>query len=254
MSEERRRSWSARRKQHALAALLVSLAGCRPSPAPLLNQAVAARGGLEQLHAIHSQRLSGKISFGPVVATLRIEFKRPNHMRMEIGLPAGTAVRLFDGTSGWSSNPLAGRPKLEPISAAELSQVRREADMDGPLVDSEAKGIHVELAGKGTVEGRATEGLELRFPDGAMQRYQLDATSHEPVAWEETKLVEGKERHLASTVRATRRVEGILFPTRIESGPPGGAPSQSIAIESIELNPPLDDARFRPPPEVQSAP
>ncbi len=238
-----------------MAAVLVSLAGCRPSPAALLNQAATARGGLEQLHAIHSQRLSGTVSFGPVVATLRVEFKRPNHMRMEVGLPTGTALRLFDGTSGWSSNPLAGHPKLEPMSAAELSEVRREADMDGPLVDAGAKGIHVQLAGKGMVEGRPTEGLELRFPDGAVQRYQLDATSHEPVAWEETKLVDGKERHLASTVRATRRVGGVLFPTRIESGPAGGAPSQSIAVESIELNPPLDEARFRSPPEeVQPAP
>jgi len=237
-----------RRWRLATAALLVvSLAGCKPSVTGLVNQAVAARGGLEHLRAIHSQRLSGKIAFGPVGGTLRIEFKRPNQMRMEIGLPGGTAVRLFDGTSGWSSNPLGGRPELEPLSALELSQLRREADMDGPLVDSEAKGIHLQLAGKGVVDGRATDQLDIFFPDGTAQRYQLDATSHEPVRWEERKVVDGTERHFASTVRATRRLEGVLFSTAIESGATGSAPSQRITIEHIELNPPLDDARFRPP-------
>ncbi len=235
------------RSRLATAAVLVSLAGCKPSATGLVNQAVAARGGLEHLRAIHSQRLSGKISFGSVGGTLRIEFKRPNQMRMEIALPGGTAVRLFDGTSGWSSNPLGGHPELEPLSAVELSQVRREADMDGPLVDSEAKGIHLELAGKGMVEGRATDQLDIFFPDGVAQRYQLDAASHEPVRWEERKVVDGTERRFASTVHATRRVLGVLFPTAIESGAAGSAPSQRITIEHIELNLPLDDARFRPP-------
>lgn len=230
-----------------VAALLASLGGCRPSAAGLVNEALEARGGLERLRAIRSQRLSGKISFGEVAGRLRIEFKRPNQMRMEIGLPAGTVVRLFDGTTGWSSNPPAGHPQLEPMSDAELSQARHEADMDGPLVDSAAKGIRVALAGKGTVEKRTTDQLDIVFPDGTAERYQLDAASHEPVRWELTTPVDGKERHFASTVRATRRVDGVLFPTAIDSGAPGSAPSQRITIETIELNPLLDDASFRPP-------
>jgi hypothetical protein len=231
----------------ASAVLLASLGGCRQSTAGLVEKALEARGGLQRLRTIRSQRLSGKISFGEVAGRLRIDFKRPNQMRMEIGLPTGTVVRLFDGRTGWSSNPPAGHPHFEPMSDAELSQARHEADMDGPLVDSEAKGIRIALAGKGTVEGRATDQLDIVFPDGTVERYQLDAATHEPVGWEQTKPVDGKERHFASTVRATRRVDGVLFPTAIDSGAPGSAPSQRITIDTIELNPLLDDASFHPP-------
>lgn len=223
------------------------VAACRPTSTGLVNQAVAARGGLERLKAIHSARLSGRISFGSVEGSLAVDFKRPDQMRIQIVLPTRTVVRLLDGSSGWVSSGASGRRQFERMSTVELSRARREADLDGPLVDALAKGVRIEVAGKGAVEGRATDQLDIVFPDGTVQRYELDAASHEPVRWAETEPVDGKPREVATTVRATRRVDGVLFPTTIETGPPGGTPSQRIIIEHIELNPALDDAWFRPP-------
>ena len=228
-------------------AALVLLEACTPSSKRLVNQAIEARGGLERLKAVRSASLSGKIHIGSVEGNLSIDFKRPNQMRMQMVFPTRTVVRLFDGTSGWMSSGPAGHPEFEPMSAVDLSRARREADMDGPLVDSAAKGIRVEPAGKGAVDGRPTDALDLLFSDGTAQRYELDAATHEPVRWEGPELVNGKQRELASTIRATRRVEGVLFPTVIESGPPGSSPTQRINIERIELNPRLDDAWFHPP-------
>lgn len=201
---------------------------------------------MERLSAIQSERLTGKISTGTTVGTLRIELKRPDRMRMEIGLPSGTALRLLDGTSGWVSDASIGPPQLRPMSAEELAVARREADMDGPLLDSKAKGIRIERAGPGQLEGRATEDLAITFQDGTLQRYQLDAASHEPVGWTETDVVDGKPERLTSIFRATQRVDGVLFPTVIESSGRGRA-AKRISIEHVELNPTLDDARFRPP-------
>lgn len=226
--------------------LLGCTSGCRPSPGGLVQQALEARGGVERLRAIQSERLTGKISSGTTVGTLRIEFKRPDRMRMEVGLPSGTSLRLLDGTSGWVSDAGAGPPQLRPMSTEELAVARREADMDGPLLDSKAKGIRIERAGAGRLGGRATEDLAITFPDGTLQQYQLDAASHEPLGWTETKVVDGKPVHFASVFRSTQRVEGVLFPTVIESSGPGQA-ARSISIEHIELNPLLDNARFRPP-------
>jgi hypothetical protein len=230
-----------------LAALLTGAAGCQPSPAGLVQRALEARGGLPQLRAVQSQRLTGRIAFGSQVGTLRIEFKRPNRMRMEIGLPGGTLVRLFDGTTGWASDTSPGHSQLLPMSAVELAQARRDADMDGPLVDSAAKGIRISLAGQGQLEGRPTEDLELVFPDGTVERYHLDPRTHEPVGWSETDVREGKTEERVSVVRATKRMDGLLFPTSIEQSANAQRPAQQILIERIELNPLLDDARFRPP-------
>lgn len=226
---------------------LLMLGACTPSSKRLVNQAIEARGGLERLKSIRSASLSGKIRIGSVEGTLSIDFKRPNLMRTQLVFLTRTVVRLFDGTSGWMSSGPAGHLEFEPMSAVDLSRARREADMDGPLVDSAAKGIRVEPAGKGEVDGRPTDALDIFFSDGTTQRYQLDAATHEPVGWDGLEVVNGKQRELTSTIRATRRVEGVLFPTVIESATPGSSPSQRITIEHIELNPRLDDAWFRPP-------
>ena len=196
----------------SLVLLFGGLLGCKPSPTHLVQQAIDARGGLERLRAIQSERLSGKISFGSQVGTLHVEFKRPDRMRMEIGLPSGTLVRFLDGASGWTS---AAHSQFRPMSAAELEKARREADMDGPLVDSQAKGIRIALAGQGQVQGRATDELEIAFKDGTFERYQLDAVTHEPVGWAEGDGTNDKEARRVSTVHATQRVDGVLFPTSI---------------------------------------
>ena len=44
-----------------------------------------------------------------------------------------------------------------------------------------------------------------------------------------------------------RTVAGLLFPHRIEVGPKGSPERQRLVIRLIEVNPPLDDARFAMP-------
>jgi len=211
-----------------------------------VTKAVQARGGPQKLHAVQSLRLGGRVSLGPKAGGLLVEFKRPNRMRMEVHLPEGTLLRLFDGSKGWTSQVASATPLLAPMSPAELARTRREADLDGPLLDSAAKGIRFALAGQGEVSGRATDLLDVYFPDGTVQRYQLDATTHEPLGWDETQHQDGKVRVEETRFRVNRRVEGILFPILIESGVHAGTLSSRINIDSIELNPSLDDARFRP--------
>ena len=226
--------------------LLAWLLGCKPSPTPLVGQAIEARGGLERLRAVQTETLSGKISFGSQAGTLRVEFKRPQRMRMEIVLPNRRVVRLFDGSSGWTSDTPGELPEYRAMSPLELEKARREADMDGPLVDSEAKGIHLSFAGQRTVQGRAISELDVTFKDGTVERYQLDSVTHEPVGWSEREFIDGQAVDRYSSFREARRVDGVLFPTSIETAAAGSRPVQRILIEHIELNTPIDDTRFWP--------
>lgn len=132
------------------------------------------------------------------------------------------------------------------MSPLELEKARREADMDGPLVDSEAKGIHLSFAGQRTVQGRAISVLDVTFKDGTIERYQLDSVTHEPVGWSERELIDGQAVDRYSSFREARRVDGVLFPTSIETAAAGSRPVQRILIEHIELNRPIDDTRFWP--------
>ena len=226
--------------------LAVALAGCQQRPTRLVEESIAARGGEARLRAIQSLRLAGKVAFGARTGTLRVEFKRPNRMRMEVALPEGTLLRLYDGSQGWTSNAAGVFPVLQPMSEGELSRARREADMDGPLLDSAAKGIRVALAGTATALGKPADALDVTFPDGTVQRYYLDASTHQPLGWDERRAVDGKPVVEETRFRTSRRVEGVLFPEAIDSAVEGSGQTNHITLESIELNPPLPDGRFHP--------
>jgi hypothetical protein len=72
--------------------------------------------------------------------------------------------------------------------------------------------------------------------------------SHLVVRTEEVRTLEGKKVPFVTEVADYRTVDGLAYPHLLRSGPrddPGAW--QTVEIERIDVNPPLDDARFSPP-------
>src|SRR4029077_4637413 len=110
---------------------------------------LAARGGLEKLRAINSERVSGQISFGDVSGPFVVELKRPLKMHMQLSIQNQTILRVYDGKSqGWANNPFAGKTDPEAMSENELKNITEESDFAGPLLDYKSKGNQIELVGK----------------------------------------------------------------------------------------------------------
>jgi outer membrane lipoprotein-sorting protein len=223
----------------------------------LVAKSIEARGGLAKLKAVTSMRLSGKMTMGPgIEAPISIEFKRPSRVRMEFTFQGNTGVQAYDGAHGWSINPFSGKRDPEPMSADELKDVQEQADMDGPLVDYKAKGNTVELLGKEKVEGSDAYKLKITLKSGDVRYEYLDADSLLPIKEEARRTVRGSEMELESTLGDYKDVGGgLLLPHSIESGAKGRPEKQNLVIEKVELNPPLDDARFTmPAPAKPDAP
>jgi hypothetical protein len=75
----------------------------------------------------------------------------------------------------------------------------------------------------------------------------LDARTHLVVQVEDRRNVEGSEVDFVTEVGDYRSVSGLVFPHRIDVGPKGSPERQRLVIERIEVNPPLDGARFAMP-------
>src|SRR4051812_44801682 len=72
----------------------------------IIARYVAARGGLDKIRAIQTQRLTGHIAFGgEQTQAFRVEMKRPGMMRQEIGSKTGTIIQTTNGASGWNLVP-----------------------------------------------------------------------------------------------------------------------------------------------------
>jgi outer membrane lipoprotein-sorting protein len=215
----------------------------------ILAKVTAARGGLDKLRAIHSERVSGKISFGEVSGPFVVELERPLKMHMQLTIQNQTIVRVYDGQSqGWANNPFAGKTNPEPMSEDELKNISEESDFDGPLVDYKSKGNQLELVGKDKVNDKDAWRLKLTTKNGDVRFYLFDADSFHLLKWEGQRKYDGKELPVQSFFSDYRDVGGMKFAFAIDSGSSATEIAQKIRIEKIELNPELNEAEFTKPP------
>jgi outer membrane lipoprotein-sorting protein len=224
----------------------------------IVAKVFAARGGLDKIRAVNSQRISGHISFGEVSGPFVVELKRPLKMHMQLTVQNMTLVRVYDGKSaGWANNPFTGKMNPDPMTADELKNINEESDFDGPLVDYKQKGNQVELIGKDKVNDQDAWRLKLTTKDGNVRQYLFDADSFLLVKWEGKRQYEGKEFPVESHFSDYRDVGGLKFAFEIDSGASATDITQKISIERIELNPQISDSEFTKPtlpPQQQSAP
>jgi outer membrane lipoprotein-sorting protein len=238
----------------ALLTLLPAAASAQTAD-EILAKVLAARGGLDKMRAIHSERVSGQISFGDVSGPFAVELKRPLKMHMQITIQDKTMVRVYDGKSqGWANNPFAGKVELEAMSEEELKNITEESDFDGPLVDYKSKGNQIELVGKDKVEGKDVWRLKLTTKNGDVRFYLFDANTFLLLKWEGKRRFQEQEIPVESHFSDYREVGGVKFAFGIDSGSSPTELTQKIRIEKIELNPELNDGEFGRPAAPPAAP
>lgn len=245
------------RKSRNLKALLLLTWSILPAAAgaaaqtadEIVAKVLAARGGVERIKAVRSQRITGTINFGGgAEGPFLVELQRPGKMHIEVSIQGQTLVRSFDGKStGWILNPFGEKKGVQPMSAEDLSNIADESDFDGPLVDYKAKGNQVVLAGKEDVDGRPAYRLKLTSAKGEVRSYLFDAESFHLLRWEGTRKVGDKDVPWESMFRDYREVDGLLFAFEIDSDAPGTEQSQKIIASKIEVDPKIDEARFGKP-------
>lgn len=223
-----------------------------PASAQTLDEILAknfkARGGLEKIRAVKTLRLTGTMTIGPgMEAPFVMEQKRPKMLRMEFSVQGMTGIQAYDGTSGWQVMPFMGRKDPEPLAEDALKQLDEQGDFDGPLVDYKAKGHTVELVGKEKIEGSDAYKLKLTLKNGDVRYIYLDADQFLEIRTEGRTKVRGTEVDGESSIGDYKEVGGLMIPHAVESGQKGSPQRMKMTISKVELDVPLDDARFKMP-------
>ena len=175
------RRWG--RATMAVALVVMALgAGCargaKLSAAEIVAKNVDTRGGLEAWRKIQTMVWTGHIESANVPAPGRqfsglkftLEQKRPNKTRMEIVAAGEKSVRVFGGAQGWRLRLAHGQPQVQPFTPQELKFAQAGHGIDGPLIDSAAKGNSVTLEGVDEIVteigARKAYHLNLRLANG----------------------------------------------------------------------------------------
>ncbi len=258
--------------------------------AQIVSKNVTARGGLKAWRAVQTMTESGTMGAGgdqrgpqasaaavrrqgknlaPMASSPRLaeeaklpftlELERSRKMRLELQFKGQTALQVYDGANGWKLRPFLNRMEVENYTEDELRKAALQSDLDGPLVDYEAKGTKVELEGTEKVEGNDTYRLKLTMKDGHSMHVWIDAKTFLEAKIEGTpRRLDGVEHPVEIYYRDYRSVDGLQIPFLLETRVQAVAtaaknvrqanfPAEKIVIEKVQINPKLDAALFAKP-------
>jgi hypothetical protein len=226
--------------------------------AQIVEKNVSAKGGLQAWRAVQTISFTGKMEAGGkqnVQLPFVLEKKRPRKTRVELVFANDTAVQVYDGANGWKLRPYLGRRDVEPYSSEELKSAAFESELDGPLVDYATKGNTVELAGVEKVEGHDAYKLKITMKGGLVQHIWVDAETFLEVKLEGTpRRMDGKMRPVSVYLRDYKSVNGLMVPYVVETAVEGNKATHKMFIESVVVNPQLEDALFAKPESKQVVP
>ena len=229
----------------ALGLLLAPIAHAQ-SVDDILAKHYEACGGLAKLKALNTMRVTGSMTMGPgMEAPITMERKRPGMRRMEFTIQGMTGIQAFDGAKTWSVMPFMGKKDPEVGTAEDNKNALDDADFDGALVDYKTKGHTIELMGKEPVEGADAYKLKVTKKNGNIEYDYLDAETYLLVKTEGKIKRRGTEMDGETTYSDYKDVDGLMQAFSMEVGTK--EMKQKLAFSKIELNVPLDDARFAVP-------
>lgn len=214
----------------------------------LIERNISARGGATVWRDVSSLRLSGQMDLGKGLhVPYVIEQKRPGKMCLEFIFNKEKATQCINGKTGWKILPFRGRNVAEAMTDSELKEMVDMAGIDGLLFDSDKRGHKITLAGKEQIEGRNVLKLQVILPEDAMRWVYIDEESALEIKLEMTRILRGEERIVETQYSDWRKIDGLLIPHRQETRTEGNTKSNFVTVDSVRVNPPINDSRFTMP-------
>jgi outer membrane lipoprotein-sorting protein len=216
--------------------------------ANLVERNLEARGGAVAWEAVSSLQLSGRMDVGQGMAVPYVlEQKRPGKTRLQFVFDGETAVQAFDGKVGWKLLPFLGRRNPEPMTETELRTAADTSDLYGLLFDYAARGHSVELLGQEVVAGRDAFKLKVILSGGAVRWVYLDAETALEIKAEALRTIAGRQRLVETFYSDWQDKDGLLIARRQDTATEGDPKSHFLTVESVTVNPAIDDSRFAMP-------
>ena len=213
----------------------------------LIAKNIAARGGIDKLHAIASMHTEGKLRLGGGLEAKTETFAlAPDRVRFEFTLQGLTAVNAWDGQQGWAIQPFQGRKDPQKTTPDDNKQFIEAADIAGPLVDYKAKGNKVEYLGTEDIDGTDAYKLRVTRKNGDTEVIYLDPDQYLEIRTVSHDMIRGQEQVQTIELGEYEKVDGVYFPfLQGLSYLPGIGPLQGqIVIEKAETNGKVDPQLF----------
>jgi hypothetical protein len=225
----------------------------QPTVDELVAKNIEAKGGAAALNDLQTLRSTGKLLV-PVQGLIELGFlqtkKRPDEVRTEASLQGMTQIEAYDGKEGWKVSPFFGRKDPERMSADDVKALVEDTEMGGPLADWKAKGSTVEYLGTEDVDGTPAHKLKVVRKNGDISFVYLDPDHFLEIRIMTQRVRHGAHEEVEMDLGDYEKAGGVFVPTSIEVGSKGSPDKQTIVVDKLEANMPVDDTIFHFPGQI----
>jgi outer membrane lipoprotein-sorting protein len=232
------------RASFAFLGMVLLPCACAQTVDEIIAKNIQARGGLEKLKAVKTVRMTAKINNGGFRATVVQENQRPNKVREEFILQGMAEVEAYDGKTAWQVSPFGGRKDPNLLSADDTKRLVEDSDIDGQLVDYRNKDHRAELIGHDSMEGTDCYKIRLTMANGDIRYYYIDTDSFLELKIETERNIRGAVQYRETVLGDYEQVNGVYYPFAIDSRQKGSSFHTRVTVEKVEINVPIDGARF----------
>jgi len=218
----------------------------------LIAKNIETRGGLDKLKSVQSVKMTGKASQGGFETPMTITMMRPKMIRVEVNIQGQQFIMAYDGSSAWGINPFSGSTDPVEIADDEAQDVIDQSDLDGPFVDSKAKGYTIELIGQEDLEGTPVYKLKVVNKRNEVDYFYLDAETGIELKKTSIRSKDGNEIETETLFGDYKEVGGLLFPHSFENRYKGQVVN-TMTIDKIEVNPTVTASMFQMPAAAPTA-
>lgn len=202
--------------------------------------------GQSKMADVKTYYVKAKMSMMGMDMPMTIQMKKPDKFRINMEVMGQKIEQGFDGENGWMRNPMTGGG-ITDLKGAELNQAMQQADLEGELYNYKEKGHSAELIGKVNSDGKEAYRIKFTNADGSVKDYYIDANTY-LVSKIKAKVEQmGQTMDVETKVLDYKDINGIKVGSKLEVETPMG--TQSMVMEEVKFNEPMDDSIFARPKE-----
>jgi hypothetical protein len=214
-------------------------------------------GGVENWEKIEGVKMSAKVNQGGMEIPIEIVQLKSGKMMTTINFQ-GQSIKqgVFDGEVLWSTNFMT--QKAEKSDEEATNMVKNEMNQfPDPFLNYKEKGFTAELVGTETVDGSETFKIKLTTTPNIIEGkevpsityYFFDNENFVPIQVHE-EITVGPGKGMVSEIKLSDYQEAgnVYMPFSMTQGVKG-QPGSPITMDSIEINPTVDDSEFAFPEE-----
>lgn len=206
--------------------------------AVVTKQHLDSRGGSDRVSGLQRYEMKGTITRDGQAQPMKVWWKYPNKLRVEIGRGDNATTAIYDGEMAWVIEPGPWGKEPAGMEPGFREICARQADFGGPLVSPEKKGIKIVPDTK--VWGDAGYLFHIERADGKKDKLLVDPNMRLPKT--ETYQIDS-DSYAEVKYSKYRRTEGFAIPFHVERFIDGKL-VEVIDLDEFVIAPEMPDAHF----------